>query len=303
MREIMSDAYDRLNTDDPDVIAEKAEKKAAEHAAAHSEEDAHLTPDERWRKHMGEIYDRHERENALAEAEARGHPPPEEWPEDAKGKYAALPYKAQKLVLEQWGGLKSAQPQGVRNGRASDPAAPSTSGDRWASHLKTLGIGQDDAFNHLLAAEQMLRTGTADQKRNAAWTLIRDYNIDLFGAHGAMARTDPRMAALQAQLEAVRNSGAHRTQQANRQDHAAAESRLADFEARVGKSGQSRAAFQRVAKTMSNALRSGKAATLQDAYDQALKAATAAKSTTHSKPRTLREIMSDAYDRLNPDEA
>jgi hypothetical protein len=134
----------------------------------------------------------------------------------------------------------------------------------YAETLRAIGATPDQAVSGLLNVDNVLRKGTPEQKLEMVHEIMRSYQIPLEAVtqHQPLPQ-DPRLGALQQQLQALQNQMA----QGSQQQQAAVEERAAQAELEAFKANAPH--LEAVRPMMAQLLTSGVATGLQDAYDQA----------------------------------
>lgn len=125
-------------------------------------------------------------------------------------------------------------------------------------YLSQVGYSREQAVSSLLNAEMQLRTGTPEQKAYALQKLANDYGVDL-EATSQMAPIDPRYSNLENQMQQLLMNQA---QQQHTEQYDNTYEELAAF-------GAEHQFFDEVRDDMADLIESGKAHTLDEAYDKA----------------------------------
>tara|TARA_R110000868_G_scaffold376148_9_gene640976 strand:+ start:3522 stop:4532 length:1011 start_codon:yes stop_codon:yes gene_type:complete len=138
----------------------------------------------------------------------------------------------------------------------------------YKQHLQSLGIDAPTAISGLLKAEQMLRTGDPATKAQYLLKLAKDYRIDI-GVLGNQEpqqqyQTDPQSVYMMQQLHALQQEQKQLREQREYQENQNALASLDEF----SKSGNIH--LDEVRNDMADLLESGKATSLQDAYEKAI---------------------------------
>lgn len=132
----------------------------------------------------------------------------------------------------------------------------------YRDHLQTLGVDAPTAINALLNADKTLRTGDPATKAAYFAKLAQEYGIDI-GQVQQPPPQDPQTAYLMQQLHSLEQRIRMGETAIEQQNRLAAEAEISAFA--VGK-----AYFPQVRDEMSDLLKSGKARTLEEAYDKAV---------------------------------
>jgi len=133
--------------------------------------------------------------------------------------------------------------------------------------LKAHGIDPVQNIGNLMQAHYLLATGTPAQKQQMFEQLAKDYNINLAPAvdDPYAAPVDPRMAAMEQELQQLRSGQAQQQQQAFQQTKVQTEGAVNAFAA-----DPANAHFEEVAEEMAQMLSVDKALTLEKAYERAV---------------------------------
>ena len=172
MRDTMEEVYDRMTADDP---PEESHPAGLVFTGGEESEEARARAERL--ETMGAVWDKYNGPEAKKWEQAEA---PDTWSREARDKFADLSPDAKKMVLTEW-------EAGVSK---TDPRA-----EHWGEYLDSLGTSADDAFEYMMQMERTLRHGSNEQKRQLAWNLINDYQIDLLG-QAPLAARDPVYAYL-----------------------------------------------------------------------------------------------------------
>lgn len=130
-------------------------------------------------------------------------------------------------------------------------------------HLQRLGVDAPTAIQALMKADVTLRTSDPATKAQYFAQLAREYGIDL-GQVQQPAPQDPQTAYLMNQLNELRQTQQMWQNQIQQQEQAKAQQELQSF------GSSDRPHFDAVRNDMADLLETGKATTLQEAYDMAV---------------------------------
>lgn len=205
--------------------------------------------------------------------------PPARWTEADKAKFATLPREAQQVILERNGAMEAdytRKTQELSSFRSqAEPLLKAV--EPHAQYLAQLasqaGTTPASLVNEVLNAERQLRTGTPEQKVTALLQIAADYGIDLRGlAGGGQAQhLDPLTHELRQTVSQLVNEVGQQKQR-----HADAENQRLAAEVETFRTAKDAAGnllrpyFDQLRPNMHELLTSGKAATLDDAYSQAI---------------------------------
>lgn len=133
----------------------------------------------------------------------------------------------------------------------------------YQQHLQRLGVDAPTAINALMQADVTLRTGDPITKANYFAQLAREYGIDLNQVQQPQ-NVDPQTQYLMQQLNELRQNQQMWQNQIQQQEQMKAQQELQSF------SNAEKPHFDAVRNDMADLLETGKAKTLQDAYDMAV---------------------------------
>ncbi len=133
----------------------------------------------------------------------------------------------------------------------------------YQAHLQRLGVDAPTAISALMRADTILRTSDPVTKAQYFSQLAREYGIDLNSVQEP-PQLDPQTNYLMSELQQLRNQQQMWQNQMQQQEHARANSELTKF-ATADKSH-----FDAVRGDMADLLETGKAKTLEEAYDMAV---------------------------------
>jgi len=207
---------------------------------------------------------------------------PEYWSEESRQKFDALPEEAKHLVLEQ---AKNSQADFTRKAQELAEHRKATAPlkgvlDQWGPYLQQRGATPEQAFNALMQAEYVLRTGTPAQKRQALAQLQADYGISDEGAEDEYS--DPELASLKGMIENLQSKVDQSQFAQTNAQLAAATQTVERFKAETDDKGQpTHPYFDDVEGTMTALIESGEAKDLQQAYDMAV----------YTKPETREKLV------------
>jgi hypothetical protein len=190
-------------------------------------------------------------------------PAPHSWNNEAKAKWNDVPPEVRRYIAEREDQMHRAIARNDEDrnlGRAmSQTLQP---------HMETIraiGVAPDQAVAGLLNVDAVLRKGSPEQKLEMVHEIMRSYQIPLEHVmHHQPMPQDPRLNALQQELQALRSQVTQGTQH----QQEALEVRAAQAEIEAFKANAPH--LEAVRDHMSHLLTNGLAADLQDAYDQAV---------------------------------
>ena len=133
----------------------------------------------------------------------------------------------------------------------------------YQAHLQRLGVDAPTAISALMRADTILRTSDPATKAQYFSQLAREYGIDLNNVQEP-PQLDPQTNYLMSELQRLRNQQQMWQNQIQQQEQARANSELTKF-ATADKSH-----FDAVRGDMADLLETGKAKTLEEAYDMAV---------------------------------
>jgi hypothetical protein len=190
---------------------------------------------------------------------------PKTWKADEAAVWAAIPPEAKAAIArreeDMFRGIeqhKATASFGNTVQRVLDPYMPI---------LKAHGIDPVQNIGNLMQAHYLLATGSPAQKQQMFEQLAKDYNINLApqvdDPYAPVA--DPRIAAMEQELQQLRSGQAQQQQQALQQTKVQTESAVNAFAA-----DPANAHFEEVAEEMAQMLSVDKALTLEKAYERAV---------------------------------
>jgi len=133
----------------------------------------------------------------------------------------------------------------------------------YQQHLQRLGVDAPTAINALMRADMTLRTSDPATKAQYFAQLAREYGIDL-GHVQAPPQVDPQTQYLMGQLNELRQNQQMWQNQLQQQEQAKAQQELSQFAT------AERPHFDAVRNDMADLLESGKAQSMQEAYEMAV---------------------------------
>jgi hypothetical protein len=133
----------------------------------------------------------------------------------------------------------------------------------YQTHLQRLGVDAPTAISALMRADTILRTSDPVTKAQYFSQLAREYGIDLNNVQEP-PQLDPQTNYLMSELQQLRNQQQMWQNQIQQQEHARANSELTKFAT------ADKAHFDAVRGDMADLLETGKAKTLEEAYDMAV---------------------------------
>jgi len=133
----------------------------------------------------------------------------------------------------------------------------------YQTHLQRLGVDAPTAISALMRADTILRTSDPTTKAQYFSQLAREYGIDLNNVQEP-PQLDPQTNYLMSELQQLRNQQQMWQNQIQQQEHARANSELTKFAT------ADKVYFDAVRGDMADLLETGKAKTLEEAYDEAV---------------------------------
>jgi hypothetical protein len=133
----------------------------------------------------------------------------------------------------------------------------------YQAHLQRLGVDAPTAISALMRADTILRTSDPATKAQYFSQLAREYGIDLNSVQEP-PQLDPQTNYLMSELQQLRNQQQMWQNQIQQQEQARANSELTKFAT------ADKAHFDAVRGDMADLLETGKAKTLEEAYDMAV---------------------------------
>lgn len=265
-------------------------------------------------------------ETPVAEVTAPIVEPPHAWPQTAKDAFAKLPADVQQTLAQH----EAERDKGFNAKLQESHAARQVAEAFEATVRPYLPIIQSEGGTPIAAVQQLLATAVQIRQNPAATIaqLAHQFNVDLTALASGQyqpPQVDPVLADAQRRLNALESQRAMEKQQAEQQQISQAQTEVDAFKA-SGKAPH----FESVREDMAVLIKEGRCATLQDAYDKAIrmndgiwqkaqaeKVAAEAKRkadeakrasivnvrsapavTASAKPGSVAETMSATYDRL-----
>jgi hypothetical protein len=190
-------------------------------------------------------------------------PAPHSWTNEAKAKWNEVPVDVRRYIAEREDQMHRAI---AHNDKDRDLGRVMS--QTLQPHMETMraiGVSPDQAVSGLLNVDAVLRKGTPQQKLEMVHEIMRSYQIPLEQVmqHQPLPQ-DPRLQALQQQMQAMQQQ----FQQGQQQQQQTLEERAAQAEIEASKANMPH--LEAVRGQMAQLLTNGLAATLQDAYDQAV---------------------------------
>lgn len=130
----------------------------------------------------------------------------------------------------------------------------------YQQHLQSLGVDAPTAISALMRADVILRTSDPATKQQYFQQLARQYGIDL---NQQIPQADPQTQFLMSQLSQLRQQQEMWQNQFQRQEQARAQQELSQFAT------ADKPHFEALRNDMADLLESGKATSLEDAYEKA----------------------------------
>lgn len=109
-----------------------------------------------------------------SEQEAGSLEPPAHWSLDHQELFRRQPEEVQQWMLDRHKDM-----EGDYTRKQQEIAPLRRSVDKWDAYLQQIGVTPDIAFDYLMEAERLLRSGTPEQKRQALTKIANDYGINL----------------------------------------------------------------------------------------------------------------------------
>lgn len=192
---------------------------------------------------------------------------PSSWRKEAQAEFAKLSPLVKDEILrredsihkgiEQYKGL-------AQRGQAYEEVA-----QPYAPLLQQLGVQPQEAFKALLNAESQLRNGSPAQKAQMTLKLISDYGIDRDAVlqalqGGELPQVDPAYQRLEQEVQSIKSQQTERERIERARESEALNSEIARFS-------QGKEHFEAVRDDMAALIQVGKAKTLDEAYQKAIR--------------------------------
>jgi hypothetical protein len=198
--------------------------------------------------------------------------PPTGWDAESKAKYKDLPAWMKKVSHKREQDMLKGVDQLKRQIQSVEPITKAA--EPYRAFLNSKGVSLDGLVSSSLNFAYSLATGSAEQKQGIILSLAKQYGVDLSN----IPKPDPNTQQYQQHIAPVLNEVQQLKQelfqrkQAEQQQHTAqAQTAIEKFATETDESGQPKHPFlDRVQEDMAVLLESGRATTLQDAYDKAV---------------------------------
>jgi len=188
--------------------------------------------------------------------------PPPSWKKDFHEAYAKAPPEVQQYVTqreeEMRRGIEPLIPKAKMADEFMQAMAP------FEQNIRSSGLPPAQAVATLMQADNILRNAPMEQRMAYARDLLGQYGIDLSGMDWSTAPVDPRMVALQNQLQATQNTVSNLQQQSVEAHNAALLSEIEELS-------RGKEHFEAVRPAMAQLLQSGVATSFEDAYEKAIR--------------------------------
>ncbi|CAJ8751979.1 Uncharacterised protein [Burkholderia pseudomallei] len=162
--------------------------------------------------------------------------------------------------------------------------------------IRAEGGDEAGAVRDLLQTAYVLRTANPEQKVQLFRQLAGQFGVDLSAAAQGVREVDPELAALRQELTQVRGYLANTEQQQHQQIQASAQEMIDAFAA-----DPKNEFYEEVKPLMGQLLVSGRAQTMQDAYDQACWATASVRSTLMQRQQAEAEAKRAAEAKAKAD--
>lgn len=183
---------------------------------------------------------------------------PSSWKQDIAAKWADLPPEVKAEIHRR----EADYHKGIENYRQAAQIAQEVQQvvSPYMRNFETAGVQPLQGINHLLGVEHQLRNGTPEQKAQMVAQIARDYGVDL-GQVQQVPPPDPQVQALMQQNQQLQQFQQQTVQQQQQQV-------LSEIQA--FRENPANVHFEAVKDDMAALLQSGRADSLQDAYDKAV---------------------------------
>lgn len=192
-------------------------------------------------------------------------PPPNSWRKEVAAHWGALPPEVRSEIERREAdfhkGIEQYKEAAAFGQAARQIIAP------YEGTIRSLGMTPDRAVGELLAADHRLRYGQPGEKLAYFAQLAQHYGIDLnqVAQQPQAAPTDPGVAALQQQVQALGAYLQHQQLLGQQQERASLDSEIQRFAA-----DPAHGHFETVRNDMAALIQAGLAATLEEAYERAI---------------------------------
>lgn len=192
---------------------------------------------------------------------------PSSWRKEAQAEFAKLPPLVKDEILRREDSIHKGIEQ--YKGAAQRAQAFDEVAQPYMPMLQQFGVQPHEAFKALLSAESQLRNGTPAQKAQMTLKLISDYGIDRDAVlqalqTGEQPHVDPAYEQLQREVQLIKSQQTERERIERARESEALNSEIARFS-------QGKEHFEAVRDDMAALIQVGKAKTLEEAYQKAIR--------------------------------
>ena len=204
--------------------------------------------------------------------------PPARWTTDDKAKFAAWPRDVQQAVSERYKAIEADYTR-----KTQEAAEIRKTAEPWLNavkpfepHLQSValqtGVAPHELLGKLISADYQLRTGDPQSKYQAFQQIAQFYGVDLAAlARGEVSIPDPTIINMRQELSELRNWRTQFETSQQQQQTEQASLQIDTFANAKDEAGRPRYPhFERVRGIMGQMMAQGQAATLEDAYTQAI---------------------------------
>lgn len=192
---------------------------------------------------------------------------PSSWRKEAQAEFAKLPSLVKDEILRREDSIHKGIEQykgAAQRGQAYDEVV-----QPYTPLLQQLGVQPQEAIRALLSAESQLRNGSPAQKAQMTLKLISDYGIDRDAVlqalqGGELPQVDPAYQRLEQEVQLIRSQQTERERIERARESEALNSEIARFS-------QGKEHFEAVRDDMAALIQVGKAKTLDEAYQKAIR--------------------------------
>ena len=238
--------------------AEQVEATQEEEKTEEASEKVEAQQEDKSAEDISEEQQEEEQEEILA---------PEHWTLADREAFSAQPLEARKYVLDR---IKSIE--GGYDAKFKEIAGVKRALEPYISYLDTVGTTPEAAISAVLQTEQILRTGTQQQKQALLQKIIADYGLQAEEQQDDLS--DPAIKALEQKFDQLQNTIAGQTQAQQETELATIEQQIQTFSEERSEAGQLvRPYFNDVVEKMVAMARvesaAGRKPDLQTLYDEA----------------------------------
>lgn len=191
--------------------------------------------------------------------------PPQSWKKEFHEAYTKADPQLRQYIAQREEEMRKGIEQVIPKAKFADEVFQAI--QPFQQNLQASGLPPAQAIQALMTADNVLRNAPPEQKRAYAINLLREYGVDLGVAPPTPEEwgppVDPRVNALQSELQTIKSTVLSYQQQQEASQQAALVAEIEAFS-------KDKPYFEAVRQAMSQLLTSGQAQSLEEAYERAL---------------------------------